>query len=232
MNRLFKLFSKIFKNSSAYAESKEYTDFLEIAFSSGYSFTNEYGNECKYYSIGIGQLNILNGEIIACDPFLFYDEKPFLEKFPIGKFPVELAIERQGGDERIGFARIKFYDTIPVKWEPALIEGQKFENISGDHYFGYPVDSGTGSFMDSSGMVEYSKKYDENENYFFDEVIAQLNKTYKHTRSWLLWESNGKNVALFSSGLGDGMYETQIGFDINGNICRLVTDFGLIDLSN
>jgi len=56
-----------------------------------------------------------------------------------------------------------------------------------------------------------------------------MEKNYKHTWDWLLWERNDLNVAMLKSGWGDGVYASYIGADINGNICRLVTDFAIID---
>ena len=206
----------------------KYPDFLELAFSKGYSTINRYKKKCKYYTVEIGLINIIEGQIIACDAFVYNDEKPFSEKFPIGKFPVELAIECLQQDERIGFARIKFTEKKPLNWKYALVDGQILENLSADEYFGYPVDSATGSFMDTSGMLEYEKKHEEDHDYF-NQIIELMEANYKHTRDWLMWESNGKNVAMFTSGLGDGLYATYIGYDENDNICRLLTDFRLID---
>jgi hypothetical protein len=34
---------------------------------------------------------------------------------------------------------------------------------------------------------------------------------------------------MFKSGWGDGFYATYIGYDKSGNICRLVTDFVVIE---
>jgi hypothetical protein len=34
---------------------------------------------------------------------------------------------------------------------------------------------------------------------------------------------------MFKSGWGDGFYATYIGYDKAGNICRLVTDFVVIE---
>jgi len=148
--------------------------------------------------------------------------------FPIGQFPVQLAVAKINSDERVGFSRIKFSSEIPKSWTIAVCEGQRVEDLEADDIFGYGVDSGTGAFMDTSGGKEYLKfLMEQQDNY--EKIIEEMEKTYKDTWSWLLWDKNNSNVAMFSSGYGDGFYATYIGYDSNNNICKLVTDFGVIE---
>ena len=37
-----------------------------------------------------------------------------------------------------------------------------------------------------------------------------MEATYKLTRSWLLWDREDSNVAMFSTGWGDGLYVTLV----------------------
>ena len=206
----------------------EVPDFLEEAFIEGYSRV-EVGNRIyNFYSVDIGLLNVPTGKIIACDPFIYNEDEPFNIGFPIGQFPVELSIAKINGDERVGFARIRFSDNVPVNWVMAVCEGQDVTSLKANEFFGYGVDAGTGAFMDEMNAKVFSEYLDEKDDNF-KKITDEMEKTYKHTRSWLLWEKHGSNVAMFSSGWGDGHYTTYIGYDINNNICRLVTDFGLLD---
>jgi hypothetical protein len=201
--------------------------FLEIAFSEDFTHTSD-GQLYKFYAKEICMLEIKEGKIIACDPFLYNDDKPFIAEFPIGSFPVELAIARINTDERVGFARIRFADTKPVRWEMAVREGQDVTTLNSDQIFGYGVDAGTGAFMDTSGGKELlaflNKEYNN-----FQILIDEFEATYQNTRSWLDWKQNGSNAAFFSSGWGDGVYATYVGYDADDKICRLVTDFCVID---
>ncbi|MHA4808902.1 DUF4241 domain-containing protein [Flavitalea flava] len=54
-------------------------------------------------------------------------------------------------------------------------------------------------------------------------------RTIKHIWDWLLGERNTMNVATFKSGWGDENYVTYVGTDLTGSICRLVTDFAVIN---
>ncbi len=202
--------------------------FLETAFNPGFAQQDADGDMLQFSMTDIGRLTIKEGRIYACDPISLYLEEPFDIEFPKGQYPVQLAIASiNGDDERIGLARIKFTDTKPIKWTDALTEGQDVKDLEEDEIFGYDVDSGTGAFMDASGYVEYDSLYKEDLK--LSTISREMRKSYKDTRSWLMWEGKNSNVAIFSTGYGEGLYATYIGFDDYGNICRLVTDFGLLD---
>jgi hypothetical protein len=180
----------------------------------------------KFYAINIGKINVQSGGLIATEPWWVYNKKPFTTKFPIGQFPVQLAIAKINQNEFVAFSRILFSDSEVDHWEFALRQGQKQISIFGDSIYFYSVDSGIGGFMDdisynnfqaldkssqSQAMDILTKELDNNQN-----IYANVN--YKNV-----------NIVAFSSGSGDGRYATYIGFDKNGNPCRLLTDFDLIE---
>lgn len=198
--------------------------FLEKAFINGFTHTDDAQQELDCYVHEMGQLNVRNGKIIACDPFLYNGDHPYEAVFPTGRFPVQLSVAKIKTDQRVAFARIKFSDKEPVSWKLATCEGQDIAVLKKDEIFGYPVDAGTGCFMDSSSSEAFTALGED----LYDALGDDMEKTYKDTWSWLMWEEDGNNVALFSSGWGDGFYATYIGTDTDGNICRLVTDFAVI----
>lgn len=199
---------------------------LELAFDHGFSFTDESNDVYKLYVYPIGKIILQDGYIIACDPYLYNNEQPFTTKFPIGNFPVELAVAQINDDERVAFARIKFSNEIPAIWTMAVENGQEISTLAKDEIFGYGVDAGTGAFMDTSGAKEFMNFLNEDPDNA-EILIEQMEQNYKHTWDWLLWERNNVNVAMFKSGWGDGYYASYIGYDRSGNICRLVTDFAV-----
>ncbi len=201
--------------------------FLEDAFTTGFSAKDPDGDALQFTMVDIGRLNVKNGKIYACDPLALYLEEPFTTDFPKGEFPVQVALAHINDDERIGFARIKFADTKPVRWEYAVTDGQDVNELEKGEIFGYSVESGTGSFMDTSGYADYDNLYKEDAE--LSTVSKQLNETYEDTRAWLMWEGKNSNVAIFSTGYGDGLYATYIGYDTGGNICRLVSDFNMLE---
>ena len=201
---------------------------LETAFDKGFTYKDESNNIYKLYTYIIGDIIIKDGYIVACDPFLYNNDLPFTKKFQTGNFPVELAVAQIDDDERVAFARIKFSNESPTSWTIAVCDGQDISKLNVDEIFGYGVDAGTGAFMDTSGAKEFMNFLTEEENNF-QILIDEMEKNYKHTWDWLLWDRNNTNVAMFKSGWGDGLYATYIGYDKAGSICRLVTDFAVID---
>lgn len=58
--------------------------------------------------------------------------------------------------------------------------------------------------------------------------MEEMNKTYRHTWSWLNRKFADGNLVAFSSGYGDGMYATYAGLDQANEIAVIVTDFSVV----
>lgn len=199
--------------------------FLESAFSKDFTFTDDAKQKYDCYLHELGNLKITDGKVLSCDPLMFNEDVPFTATFPIGAFPVQLAIAKIKTDERVAFARINFAPTAtPVSWELAVIPGQDVSTLKKGEIFGYPVDAGTGCFMDAAA----AKLFEDFENEDVDSLAEEMEESYKDTWSALLKDVKGHSIALFSTGWGDGFYATYIGKDAAGNICRIVTDFGVV----
>ncbi|MBA4550093.1 DUF4241 domain-containing protein [Thermoactinomyces intermedius] len=182
----------------------------------------------KTKNINIGTLNLPSCKIVACDPFL-PDTDPFVKEIPSGNYPVILNIVHyvDDGDERIGAAKIKFKNSRAIRWEMALLDGQDLSKLEEDEIYGYPVNSGTGSFADQETFRKYISILDDNPQYE-DLLLAEMEKNYAPTRDWCNFEIDSSlNIIAFKSGLGDGFYPSYWGYDENNEVCCLVTDFGL-----
>lgn len=182
----------------------------------------------KFFAVNIGNINIETGKIIACDPIVMHDATAFTQQFPVGQFPVQLAIAKINTDERVAFSRIYFSDKPVVKWEFALDSSQENVPIDGETLYGYGVDAGIGLFIDEKANIAYNE-LSEKMNLWDDAFITEMGKHYRNTWDYVLYNFDGHNLAAFSTGYGDGTYATYIGFDDQGQPCRLVTDFGLVE---
>jgi hypothetical protein len=70
------------------------------------------------------------------------------------------------------------------------------------------------------------------ESGFYDVILEGMDKTYRHTWSWFdfaPFEGKPENIICFSSGFGDGCYPSFFGWDAEGKVCALITDFCLFD---
>jgi hypothetical protein len=181
----------------------------------------------QLYGVNIGKLKITSGAVVACDPG-HIDEYgiPFTQVFPKGEFPVQLGIAKAESEETIAFARILFSDAPVAKWEFALQEGQSPIPVGGKKMHGYSTDLGLGIFVD----YEASKALDKNNLTRLDaDMYMEMDNHYHNDWRYNMHSFGNHNLAVFSSGLGDGYYASYIGFDANGKPCRLVTDFNILE---
>jgi hypothetical protein len=177
----------------------------------------------SFYTLEIGKIKIVSGKIIACDPIVMQDGIAFTQNFPTGHFPVQLAMAKLPNDERVAFSRILFSSNAVSKWEFALQPGQRPIPLKDTTIYCYGVDAGSGIFIDESANKIFNKKAEsEWENVF-------VSKFEQYNYRGFIHDFEGYNLAAFSTGYGDGCYSTYIGFDEKGNVCRLLTDFGLIE---
>ena len=101
----------------------------------------------------VSDLRLTTGRLVACDPFVSLDAEPFSIELPRGIFPLILSIAHIATDQRVAFASLRFAQTEPVKWTMMTVAGQDAATLQEGRIFGYPVDSGTGCFMDRSAHI-------------------------------------------------------------------------------
>lgn len=206
------------------ADSLSYPEIFEGAFLVG-TKVRQSEQDFTFYTKQIGLLNVPSGKIIADDPVTLHTSKAFIHQFPIGEFPVELAIVKMHTDERVGFSRIVFLDEAIARWEFARMEGQEKIPIIGEDLYGFGVDAGIGLYMDEEGVDDFDKVL---MNDWEDLFIDGFEKEYRDTWSYLMYQSESYNVATFSTGFGDGFYGTYLGRDAKGNICQLLIDCRIV----
>jgi hypothetical protein len=175
----------------------------------------------------IADLVLSTGQLVACDPFVLPDPLPFTLSLPCGTFPVVLSIAQIKTDQRVAFATLRFSQALPVKWEMMTVGNQDISTLKEDELFGYGVDAGTGCFIDLTASRALALRMGKEEN-FYETLMAEMEKTYKHTWSWLDVRIGDGNLIAFSSGYGDGFYGTYAGRDCNGQVSAVVTDFGVV----
>lgn len=186
----------------------------EVLLLDGSSVSNQFGNFTLRLT-NKAEIVIASGKLVACDGFVF-DSQPLKAEFPLGKFPVQLAVAQFPNDQRVACATLVFSTNTAVRWE-----------FCG----GYGVDSGTGCYMDVKAAKLLEKRMEREPNYFM-KLIPEMEKQQVNTWSWLnlrLEEASGLNVVWFSSGFGDGGYNCFVGYDAAGKPAKLITDFGILN---
>lgn len=179
----------------------------------------------------LGKINLPTGKIIANDPVCNFQKDPFERTVAPGEYPVMLYVAHINTDQRVAFAEIRFTEELPADFELATIAGDDISKLGDDDFFGYGVDAGTGGFMDEITYNEFEKLTDASADYMFDLLDDALEESYVPTYDTanVCLPDSEHNIVAFSSGYGDGSYPTFWGFDKNGELCSLITDFMVID---
>ena len=176
----------------------------------------------------VGELKVPSGRIYVGDPLTIsfkQGEGALTRQMPKGVFPVEVVLARleEGGDERVACARVRCGPpgARAVKWEPAAFNGRLPPGK--DELPTYGVDSGMGCFFDGAARPHVGRETSVGweEDLGKNEVISW---------TWHVADLGEANIVMFSAGKGDGAYGSYWGFDAEGRVVELVTDFNLLPL--
>ena len=183
----------------------------------------------------VGNIHISSGFIVASDPLISPDHSAFNQEFPKGDFQVLVHKERESNC--IAYAEIVFdKNQLAENWTLALCGAQNLEDLKEGEIFGYPVESGMGSFMDKNAQsalnnleqdlfhkkgADFMGIYEEFFHaHFFDEKGAidqfAVLKPY---------DSKPENIVAFETGYGEGFYATYIGYSKDNQPVKLISEF-------
>jgi hypothetical protein len=169
-----------------------------------------------------------SGRVVAGEPFSFgAEDSGFVQRVPPGRYPLVLVIAVVGARsylrayETIAAARLVIRDEPVVSWEMAVLEGQDVAELGDDEFFGYPVDGGTGGFVDAASIAPLCGDED-----YHDRLMAVLELGETEFAAGTLSDDEGRPfLAVFSSGGGDGYYPTWVGRTAGGEVACFLTDF-------
>lgn len=195
----------------------------------------------KYYDRFLaGQLNVPTGNIVCTDPM--YRELGFPQSWTIakGKYPVYLYIGLEDDFAgRVAYAELVVKDEVPTYWEMSLIPEHLLTDTFKRKMNGmYPVENGLSCFADFETYKLYDKEVssyqnaDTSNNYYndkLDNLFKQNKNIPKSSRGedWINYKFDGtdKNIIMFGSGYGDGLYPRYVSYDKDGNVVKFITDF-------
>lgn len=185
-------------------------------------------------SFSIGTIDLPTGRLIACDPLITNDMKPFKINFPKGQFPV--TIHKEKDTNCIAYVEISFGKDPIVDWRMATTEGQNIDDLSNGEIFGYPVESGMGCFMDEKAQESlneleqrlFRRKGDDFmgiyeeffHEHFFNEKGAIDQYAFLKPD-----EKQAGNILGFETGYGEGFYASFIGFNKDHQPMKIITEF-------
>lgn len=224
---------------AAPGDPPSYAPLFDNAFDRGFTIdVNEAGEGAPakrarvgFRTLELGRLSLRSGKVMACDPFVSADRLPFAQNVTNGEHRVRLAIvDGSMSDGRVAFARVDFSAGPVVRWEMALIEGQTLSKLKPGEIYGYPVDAGTGAFLDPLAG-EAAEKLRLAEPYVWEkwQTDGEANGRAADLKPnfFLMLPMPPANIAMFASGWGDGVYASWFGYADDGRAVALVTDFAV-----
>jgi hypothetical protein len=169
----------------------------------------------------LGEVQFADGRVYACDPLVPMDTMPLAYRLVPGSYEIVLfvlaGVRRMAPAEHVeenAAAALICGAKPPVRWQLASREGGSPDAAA------YGVDSGTGCFM-GSGAVELvldgQKDTGQSIMHALGGVIGAIVNL------------EGESVAVFQSGIGDGIYDTWLGYDSDGEVVMILTDFQVVE---
>jgi hypothetical protein len=174
----------------------------------------------------LGELVVSTGQVVACDPLVYPDTKPFHAMIPPGRYPVRASVASfaKSHDQRIAYVLLRLGTQEPVRWELATQAGQDISSLEEGQFFDYAVDAGTACLMDIDAAAGLQRRFDADHGY----AESLIQDFFSHEDlNVTLNPLTGANAIMFSSGWGDGFYASYWGYDAGDSMVCLITDFAL-----
>ncbi len=181
-----------------------------------------------------GSIYLPTGKLVVCDPLISSEMPPYGENFPTGDFPVLVHKERESNC--VAYTEIVFSNAEVSDWKMATREGENLNELKGEEIFGFPVESGMGSYMD----VESQECLNKLEKRLFHRKGADFMGIYEEFFHEHFFDENGAidqyaflkpeeekpgNIFAFETGYGEGLYASYIGYSADGTVVKLITEF-------
>ena len=180
--------------------------------------------------IEAAKLKLVTGRIIAADPILLYDDECFSEHVKAGEYAVNLYVGKaEKRKKQTLVSEIRINDNEAIKWEMALLDGESSKAFAHDEFMGYEVENGLGSFMDEKAMDILDLMSEEELNNYELRIKDEVSKSDHSCANLIIDEKTGLNIVVFASAWNEGTFPTYYGYDKNDKLCRLVTDFMVIE---
>jgi hypothetical protein len=216
------------------SEYVSHTDYNRI-------FDNKMVDEMQVEEINAGDLNLVTGKIVACDPIIEPDLPPFKNTVKPGLYPVKLyTVSDEEHGEIIAITKVEFSKEKAIKWLLALREGESLKELKkkGD-YFGFASESGLCGIYDYKTSMEFNSMTDNflknnPEKNMYDEFFSsEFKKNAKDQddpddsgewASYIIPETD-HNLVMMGSGYGEGLYPAYWGMTEENKIVSLVIDY-------
>lgn len=138
------------------------------------------------FILNMGKVIFNENKVLVRDPFVYLtrEEEPYIQKVPSGKFNLEtLVVEIDKGHYRYIATRIKFNDHNPTIYHQALKGDENLADVDSDSIFGFNVDAGLATIVDTKTRDAYCDfvddwcKNNQNKNIYDDFFAEEFKKS-------------------------------------------------------
>ncbi len=177
----------------------------------------------------LGEVHLGSGSLSVRDPFVVQPEvsAPIVTGLTPGTYPVYAAVAEVGDEHWRNAAAVLVLGSGTVtSWSLAMDDGGTDVGTP----VGYPVDTGTGCFIDSDLVQDLDHALSQDDGRLEDPVsMAMMTQDSDHRRFAGVVSLDGaeSDLAVFTSGWGDGRYPTWVGRASDGSASVVVTDFAV-----
>lgn len=197
----------------------------------------------KLFLLNMGTVNFTTDEILVRDPLVWLkrEEEPYFIKVPMGTYPLEtLVVELEEDHYRYIASRVRFREKDSVVYRQALEGTENLEGIDSDSFFGFNVDAGLATIVDTNtrdvycDFVDAWEKEHPEENMYDGFFAEEFRKSYlEHPEfqrdggDWINFKipNTEYTVPMIQSGFGDGKYPVYFGYDESGELCDVVMEY-------
>lgn len=190
----------------------------------------------------LGRLHLPTGELVACDPLNDIETEPFDTVLEPGTYAVVLFAASMRDETLSAYAMLEVDEGEPIRWETATVGGNTGSPFDPYETGGYPVDGSLGCFMDAQtakALMDYSHNVMPDDDEFRRALRGRVRRRLKRGYGWanvnlkhdakVPQASEDLNVVAFDAGYGPGLYSTYLGWNEDGEVSRIVTDFEVLD---
>lgn len=172
-----------------------------------------------------GEITLRDGRITGGDLLGDGYNTPFAQRVTHGTYPVLTVYAETASNRVAAFGVISLLNETAARCSLALFEGEDPSEITDDTGGGLGTDSGTIALGDSKDQSQSIDVTDEQFSAFADCLRDSFSND---TACQIITEPRGKNVSIWSAGLGAGMYTPYWGITRDGQPCFLAVDFNIV----
>lgn len=187
-----------------------------------------FSNAKKTELVKIGDMDVTSNRLLLCDPCYLGSNMvlPTERTVEPGKYPVYASVMKTAMTGRvIAGVKVKVSQAATVRYELAMPLGVKAWQVDDPMVYPYvSVETCVACIVDKETELPFAAAYNNYFNTHGKDMILDVLEPMVQETGYAMFTIPGTevNVPLFSTGLGQGMYNSYWGFDKDNKLTELV----------